>query len=515
MALADTTEFYSTAASSKLEPEIRSELGQYMTPAAIGRFMAGLFSDVSGDLRVLDPGAGVGSLTAAFVERLCDDPVKPVSVSLVCCEVAPELIGYLSQTLKESALQLEAARIPTNSSIHSADFLLSYSSGLQADLFPENRCDDEGFTHVIMNPPYRKIHSDSEHRAALRKAGIETSNLYTGFMFLAAQRLRNGGEMVAIVPRSFCNGPYFKSFRKQFFSLMGLQHIHVFEKRDSAFRSDGVLQENIIIHAIKGAKPAKVKITVSGGADYEMRPLSGEGSASDITERVMDYSSVIHPNDPDKFVHIITSTRDQGVADVMARLTATLSDVGLEVSTGPVVDFRAKPFLLSQPDGEAAPLLYPAHFRGSNLEWPKNMKKPNAIRVAEHSRKWLWANRGHFVVTKRFSAKEERRRIVASIYRADLPGELIGFENHLNVYHVNKSGFPPPLAAGLSIYLNSSLVDSYFRQFNGHTQVNATDLRALPYPERGVLERIGAKSYGQDFLSQQVIDAIIESELGL
>ena len=515
MALADTTEFYSAAALPKLDPALRSELGQFMTPASVGRFMAGLFTDVSGDLRVLDPGAGVGSLTAALVERLCERAIRPRSAALVCYEVAPELMGYLSNTLDESVLQLEAAQIRADASIHSADFILSHSNGLQANFFREFQSKDARFTHVIMNPPYRKIRSGSEHRYALREAGIETSNLYTGFMFLAAQKLRDGGEMVAIVPRSFCNGLYFKPFRKQFFSMMGLQHIHIFEKRDSAFASDGVLQENIIIHAIKGAKPAKVKITVSSRADYEMRPLSGEGIASDVTERVMDYSSVIHPNDPDKFVHIVTSTRDQGVADVMARLTATLSDVGLEVSTGPVVDFRAKPFLLSQPDGEAAPLLYPAHFQGSNLEWPKNMKKPNAIQVAEHSRKWLWANRGHFVVTKRFSAKEERRRIVASIYRADLPGELIGFENHLNVYHVNKSGFSPPLAAGLSIYLNGSLVDSYFRQFNGHTQVNATDLRALPYPERGVLERIGAKSYGQDFLSQQVIDAIIESELGL
>ncbi len=67
--------------------------------------------------------------------------------------------------------------------------------------------------------------------------------------------------MVAIVPRSFCNGPYFKPFREQFFSMMSLRHIHVFEKRDRAFKDDAVLQENIIIHAVKDNRPGDITIT--------------------------------------------------------------------------------------------------------------------------------------------------------------------------------------------------------------------------------------------------------------
>ena len=71
---------------------------------------------------------------------------------------------------------------------------------------------------------------------------------------------------------------------------------------------------------------------------------------------------------------------------------------------------------------------------------------------------------------------------------------------------------PRALAVGLDLYLNCSLVDRFFRQFNGHTQVNATDLRSLRYPDRAVLERLGMVYEGRT-LSQQDIDTIVEEEI--
>src|SRR5205085_6772368 len=122
------------------------------------------------------------------------------------------------------------------------------------------------FNAAILNPPYRKINSDSHTRRLLREAGIETSNLYTGFLALAAKLLCEGGEMAAICPRSFCNGPYFKPFREQFLDAMSLRQLHVFESRSAAFQHDDVLQENIIVHAAKSPdKPTSVIISASSG----------------------------------------------------------------------------------------------------------------------------------------------------------------------------------------------------------------------------------------------------------
>ena len=514
MALPDTAAVLGLATSNMLDPSMRSQLGQYMTPAPTGRFMASLFNDFSGDLKILDPGAGTGTLTAVLVERLCKSANQATSVSLVCYELSPELAGTLHETLAASVRELEAANVPAEASVRLSDYILDHSFVLQSDLFTDPHQDFGQFTHVIMNPPYSKIRSGSAHRSALRSAGLETSNLYTGFMYLAAQQLRLGGEMVAIVPRSFCNGPYFKPFRKRFFSMMTLQHIHVFEKRDSVFKADKVLQENIILHAVKGAELGKIHISVSNGALEGSISSSQPIYASGLQRTSLDYSSVIYPDDPDRLVRIVAKEEDQRIAKAMAKLTYSLADIGLEVSTGPVVDFRAKRLLLSEPDDDAAPLLHPAHFQGQRLQWPKSTKKANSILVTEGSRKHLWANKGSYVVTRRFTTKEENRRIVASLYNSNLPGDLIGFENHLNVYHVNREGFSPALATGLKIYLNSTFVDRYFRQLSGHTQVNAADLKSLRYPARNVLERIGL-AYQDRELTQEQVDDIIDSELSI
>ena len=509
---ADAVELDGIDALLKLDAKNRSKYGQYMTPASIARFMSSLFSNLSGELRVLDPGAGTGSLTAALVERLCEIFPKPHSVSLACFEIDPVLHDYLLITLNQSEAHLEYSGIEASSYVHTEDFITSHPLKLQDDFWGKSQRQGKEFTQVIMNPPYGKIRSSSVQRGALRGAGIETSNLYTGFMFLAAQRLVSGGEMVAIVPRSFCNGLYFKQFRARFFSMMSLRHIHVFAKRDSAFRNDDVLQENIIIHAVKDGKPEKVRITTSATADFELDEASGKYVTEDMTQWIVDPNSVIRSDTQEKSIHIITNGFEQSIADRMGHFTTTLDELGLEVSTGPVVDFRLQSHLRTSPEKGTAPLLYPTHFQGYKLEWPKRMKKSNAISVTDRSRKWLWQNQGHFVVTKRFTSKEERRRIVASVYASDLPGELVGFENHLNVFHVERKGFSLALASGLSAYLNSSLVDRYFRQFSGHTQVNATDLRMICYPERKALERIGGKINGR-VLSQQEIDGIINAEI--
>src|SRR6202043_1484651 len=84
---------------------------------------------------------------------------------------------------------------------------------------------------AILNPPYKKINVESESRLMLREIGIETSNIYTGFLSVVLKLLASNGEMVAITPRSFCNGTYFKPFRALLLKTLAINRVHVFESR--------------------------------------------------------------------------------------------------------------------------------------------------------------------------------------------------------------------------------------------------------------------------------------------
>jgi hypothetical protein len=135
------------------------------------------------------------------------------------------------------------------------------------------------------------------------------------------------------------------------------------------------------------------------------------------------------------------------------------------------------------------------------------MKKPNAIRRNGDTEKWLYPN-GFYCVVRRFSAKEEKRRVVASVVDPgafnDAP--VLGFENHLNLFHENRRGLSPALANGLAVFLNTTAVDENFRRFNGHTQVNATDLRGIRYPSRDALIELGTWAMKCGGLTQAMID---------
>jgi len=414
----------------------------------------------------------------------------------------PALIRYLEKTLEACRQTCQSVGIHFISNLLQEDFIHAGSECLVHDLF-SNAGEKPLYTHVILNPPYKKMHSLSDHRLRLRAISVETSNLYTAFLAIAIKLLEPGGELVAITPRSFCNGPYFKPFRMLFLNTMTLRRIHIFEKRDQAFKEDEVLQENIIFHAIKDAAHGNVIISANRGLDM-----------ADMSIQEVAYTTVVKPDDPDCFIHIATNATNRSLVERIGKFRYSLDELGIQVSTGPVVDFRLKECLCTSPRDDTVPLIYPTHFQNNFIIWPKSdSRKPNAILDTESSCKWLMPN-GYYTIVRRFSAKEERRRVVAAVHDPmRVAGEKIGFENHLNVFHRRSAGLPPLLAKGLAVYLNSTLVDVYFRQFNGHTQVNASDLRMLRYPEQAVLERLGSHVSTNVFPCQNEIDALLAREL--
>ena len=273
--------------------------------------------------------------------------------------------------------------------------------------------------------------------------------------------------------------------------------MHLFGSRTKAFKSDDVLQENVIIVLERGAKQETVMVSTST-----------DNSFADLVTHTHPFDRIVLPNDPEYFIHVPTSTRRSAI-ELAPAVCYSLVDLGLQVSTGPVVDFRMRDHTRAMPDQGSVPLLYPVHFAGHVTEWPKvGIKKPNAIQRNFYTERWLFPS-GFYCVVRRFSSKEERRRIVASVVDPgsfpDAP--MLGFENHLNVFHEDKRGLSEEIARGLALFLNTTAVDECFRRFNGHTQVNATDLKLMKYPSRAALSILGKWAKEHPRQSQEQIDA--------
>lgn len=475
--------------SKETDAERKSQLGQYMTPERTARFMASLFvPTICQDCRLLDPGAGIGSLSSAFLERSMSGSLEFEGIHVTAFEQDLLLHEELKRTLSSFSGQASF-----DFEVVGGDFIEQAVNRIQAN-------QRAGFTHAILNPPYKKITSESCHRQLLRQVGIETVNQYSAFLALALVLLEPGGQLVAITPRSFCNGPYYRPFRKFILQRGAVRRIHLFGSRNKAFKDDHVLQENIIIVLERGSKQGEVTVSTSADDDF-----------ADLTTHTWAFNRIVVPDDPDLVIRIPTPLSTSAI-ELPSTIHYSLSDIGVEVSTGPVVDFRAEEYIRDLHEPGTVPLLYPGHFSRQRTIWPEGaMKKPRAILDNAGTKKWLYPI-GFYCVVRRFSSKEEKRRIVASVVEPDAfsGAPMLGFENHLNVFHEHKRGLKQALAYGLVVFLNARVVDENFRVFSGHTQVNATDLRSMKYPSRETLIVLGEWAMRRGELTEDMIDRQVE-----
>ncbi len=468
------------------KPTKKAVFSQFMTPSIVAHFMASLFPpSTTQTCRLLDAGAGVGVLACAFLHRWVSGyGFNFGKVEATAYEIDTAMHGHLARHL--------AGYSNVTSHILAGDYIkLATVEGMP----------DPGYTHIILNPPYKKIDNHSVHRLVLRSVGIEAVNLYSAFVALAITQAAPGGQIVAIIPRSFCNGPYYRQFRNFILERTAVRHIHLFTSRSKVFKDDGVLQETIIIRLERSVKHGLVTVTTSTDNTF-------------YDTSIVDYPfrEIIHEDDKEFFIHIPAPPEADFLNDMKA-FSYALSDIGVHVSTGPVVDFRIKDHLKAMPEAGTAPLLYPHHFRGHVIQWPIEAgKKPNAILCNKDTQKWLYPS-GFYTVVRRFSSKEEKRRIVASVVDPAVfsKAQKLGFENHLNVFHSNKEPLTETLARGLSVFLNSTAVDNSFRRFSGLTQVNATDLKYMKYPSRKVLIQLGEWVMQKGVPCQAQIDAKLET----
>jgi adenine-specific DNA-methyltransferase len=458
--------------------------GQVFTPLEIANYMASMIALPRCDFSLIDPGAGTGILLAAVCDRIIAEAKKPLTVQVTAYETDEKILSCLESCLEHCI-----------SSLHENGHTL-VPIVVNSDFIKDNiHCLDnsqEGNTHnlhsydvIISNPPYQKLPRLSQLRGLLPEIIFGRTNLYGIFIALGITLLNDSGQFVFFTPRSYCSGQYHKKIRELLLNNSCIKTIHSFESRHNIFEEHDVLQEVIILHGVKTQEkkcsPINVRSTLSQTLDH-------------IQSFTVPYSYIIPRKNPIQNIHIPQTKNDLKIIDIVQSWENSLADLGYKISTGKVVDFRAKQNLReSSDDISTVPLLWMQHVKNGQIAWPlPNFKKPQYI-ISSDSTKAKLVPVQNYVLLRRFSSKEEKKRIQAFPFIAsqfsDYP--VVGFENHLNYLYRIDDVLSLEETYGFSAFLNSPIIDRYYRMLSGNTQVNSSDIMNLPLPKLDTIIEIG------------------------
>lgn len=475
----------------------RKKYGQFFTSKETARFMAGLYTipENLSKVRILDAGAGSGILSCAFLERLEQiDSVQ--TVELTCYENDNKIIDLLKENLQacqrnfKKKIQIE---IITDNYITSQ--YLDFNHMIGANSNPQK------FDFVIGNPPYKKISKDAPEATAMPEVCYGAPNLYFIFAAMALYNLTDDGEMVYIIPRSWTSGAYFKRFRQYFLTEGKLNHIHLFVSRNKVFDKEDVLQETIIIKVEKTNKtPEKVMITSS----------QSNNDFDNMTSLTVPYSLVVSGND--YYVYLVTNEKDVCVLERLHKFDKTLPDIGLKMKTGLTVDFRNREILRDAAEEGAIPLFYSQHIKYGEVKFP--IQKEHEYVVTDQ--KGLMQENRNYLFVKRFTAKEERRRLQCGVYLSKKYPQYkkISTQNKINFIDGLITEMSECLVYGLYVIFNSTLYDEYYRILNGSTQVNSTEINAMPVPDLESIQEMGRKLMNSKDMSENNCNVILEGYCG-
>lgn len=469
----------------------RKKKGQFFTLLDIAMYMAKLSKIRLRNIRLLDCGAGTGILGISLCKELIDDDfIKEIEIDFY--ENDKDVIKLLEENISELEKYSELKGKKLKCKIINENFILYNKSNWSNKEF-------KGIYDVIIsNPPYKKLAKSSEESEVVNDIVFGQPNIYFIFMAMALHLLKPNGEMIFITPRSFTSGAYFKKFRGYLLDNSSIKKIHIFNSRNNLFKGEEVLQEAIITRFVKDNLKEEIEIVATNGSDFDR-----------LISLKVPYSTILSDLCENKFILIPSSIDDIKILDLMKRWNNNLINLGYKLKTGPVVDFRAKE-LLSNYSEESVPLIWSDNFINNYIKKVNNKENYRYIKLTDKSKSILVENKDSIII-KRFTSKEESRRVQTAIYLKEefIEYKYVGIENHLNYIAKIDGDYDEIELYGLFALFNSTIIDRYYRIINGNTQVNATEINSMPLPDINIIRNIGYRLKNLNDMSTEICDKII------
>ncbi|MDN5966626.1 MAG: Eco57I restriction-modification methylase domain-containing protein [Hafniaceae bacterium] len=471
-------------------------MGQFTTPMPVAEYMAERLIDdadvsINQSVKLLDPGAGTGVLGLAVVEKLFSKYPK-CKIKLVVYENEPIALRVLKSNLSLAKSWSAESGLDFSYEIRERNYILEEEGTLEDGVFSF----ESNYDLVIANPPYKKLSKDSLEADAMNFVVHGAPNLYGFFWAKSAIELRQNATSVFIVPRSWMSGAYFERLRAFVFAQGSIVELHAFDNRNNVFGSTKVLQELVIV-VFKKKRVDSVQIWSHDNI------TSLEQSESILVPR-----GLVVVGDEQR-VYLITNAHQLALAKWAVALPSTFLDSGLKMKTGLTVCFRNRDLVEDEPSANNVPIFYADDFYGHEIRL-----KRESSQYLSKKRAGLLQDNVDYIFVKRFSTKEESRRIQTAYYEAERFSDekQISTDNKLNFVVASSSD----LLKGAFLVMSSTIFDEYYRLLSGNTQVNLTEINSMKFPDKHSLATLGKKYTISELtrMTQERIDQIMLTNFG-
>jgi adenine-specific DNA-methyltransferase len=390
---------------SETDLTYRKQKGQYFTPRSIRNELLRQLPKGRAKLKILDPACGTGEFLLSANEHFPDAEVEGWDIDAKLVDLAGQLAPRSNVCVRNSL---------------------------------EETC--RGIYDIIIgNPPYYEFSPTDFIR---KKYGVLLSgrtNIFSLFIKLGLDLLKEGGHLAYVVPPSMNNGAYFSRVREYIVNHSNIEFMKILNNT-SLFHD--ALQMTMLIVLRKGKNKG----------DY-----------------IFEHNGVqIFCEDP-----IFLRKSFLG--------TKSLKDLGFSVRTGRLIWNQNRERLTNRAE-DGIPLLWAHNISTSGLRFPVTDKKPQYVRTKIY-------DEGPAIIVNRITGAGRAAKIRAAIIP---PKMKFIAENHCNVIFPPKSRKQFDLDYGQNLLKNEKITLekiceqlgspeklSVMQNITGNTQISKTELEQL------------------------------------
>lgn len=430
----------------------KQKRGQYFTPLPLAAFMGSLAGSKKNhkSVKILDPGCGTAVLSCALIEHIVISSAVR-EIELTCYENDKMIIPSLNKSISFLAEWLRERNIKFTPVIFEKDFITENEDALSS-----LQSEEQHFDYIISNPPFFKVPQSNIKQGMATEILSEQPNTYFFFMLIAGRLLKENGNLIFLLPRSFCCGGYYKKFRDELLNLVKIDSVYQFNSSKEVFEDKGMLSDFVIVNCLKSKEHT---------TSYSIKT-----ALINLPECREIYNYTFSFSKKENIIYLPKSDTDADTIKKINSYTSSLKKSNLEIRQGNVLRSKIKEFIIVEKSSNSVPYINAENIFTGEV---------NYVLVNDETSKLLIPNKNYILFT-RYNTHRKYRLVAAVNLKNRFKNDSILIDKQLNYICANDSELNTGQAEKVADAINSDMLYNYIKIINGNINVTPDMLMDIP-----------------------------------